>query len=42
VGRCGCIHRDRDVDGEVFRTCIPCQAELVQLALELYLETEVE
>jgi hypothetical protein len=41
-GRCGCIHRDRDVDGEVFRTCIPCQAELVQLALELYLETEVE
>ena len=34
-GRCGCIHTDRDVDGEVFRTCMRCQAELVEVALEL-------
>ena len=34
-GRCGGIHSDRDVDGEVFRTCIGCQAELVEVALEL-------
>jgi hypothetical protein len=27
---------------EMFRTCIPCQADLVELALVLHLETEVE
>lgn len=41
-GRCGEIHCDRDLDVEIFRTCIPCQADLVELALELHLETEVE
>jgi hypothetical protein len=41
-GRCDRIHNDRDIDGEVFRTCIPCQTELVELALELHLEREVE
>jgi hypothetical protein len=33
-GRCGEIHCDRDLDLEIFRTCIPCQAHLVELALE--------
>jgi len=33
---------DRDLDLEVFRTCMPCQAELVELALELYAEQEAE
>ena len=33
--RCRDIHGDRDVDGEMFQTCIPCQAELVEVALEL-------
>jgi hypothetical protein len=41
-GRCGEIHCDRDLDLEIFRTCIPCQAELVELGVELYLESEVE
>ncbi len=41
-GRCGEIHCDRDCDLEIFRTCIPCQVDLVDLALELNLETEVE
>jgi hypothetical protein len=41
-GRCGEIHCDRDLDLEIFRTCIPCQADLVELAVELHLETEVE
>jgi len=41
-GRCGEIHRDRDLDVETFRTCIPCQAELVELSLELQLEAEAE
>lgn len=41
-GRCGEIHCDREWDLEMFRTCIPCQAELVELAVELYLETGVE
>lgn len=41
-GRCGEVHSDRDWDLEMFRTCIPCQADLVELALELHLETEVE
>ena len=41
-GRCGEIHCDRDLDLEMFRTCIPCQAELVELAVELHLESEVE
>lgn len=34
-GRCSSIHADRDVDGEVFGNCIRCQAELVEVALEL-------
>ena len=41
-GRCGEIHCDRDLDLEIFPTCIPCQADLVGLALELHLGTEVE
>jgi hypothetical protein len=41
-GRCGEVHSDRDWDLEIFRTCIPCQADLVDLALELDLGTEVE
>ena len=41
-GRCGEIHCDRELDLEIFRTCIPCQADLVELALELHLESEVE
>lgn len=28
-GRCTGIHADRDVDGEVFANCIPCQAGLI-------------
>jgi hypothetical protein len=28
-------HTDRDVDGMLFGTCIPCQAELVEVALTL-------
>jgi hypothetical protein len=31
-GRCNNIHADRDVDGEVFRNYIRCQAELVPVA----------
>ena len=34
-GRCGRIHAERDVDGEVFPSCIPCQAELVDVVLEV-------
>ena len=41
-GRCNAIHTDRDVDGEVFASCIPCQAELVEVALELRNEQEAE
>ena len=41
-GRCGEIHCDRDLDLEIFRTCIPCQAELVEVGLELYCEQEAE
>lgn len=37
-GRCGEIHCDRDLDLEIFRRCIPCQADLVELAVELHLE----
>lgn len=32
-GRCNDIHADRDVDGEVFGTCVGCQADLVEVAL---------
>jgi hypothetical protein len=39
-GRCGEVHCDRDLDLEIFRTCIACQADLVELAVELHLETE--
>jgi hypothetical protein len=41
-GRCGEIHCDRDLDLEIFRTCIPCQADLVEVALELSTEREAE
>jgi hypothetical protein len=41
-GRCGEIHCDRHADLEMFRTCNSCQVDLVELALELHLETEVE
>ncbi len=41
-GRCNGIHTDRDVDGEVFVTCIRCQADLVEVALELRDEQEAE
>ena len=41
-GRCGGIHTDRDVNGEVFGKCIPCQADLVDVALELGNEREAE
>lgn len=33
-GRCGGIHTDHDVNGELFGTRIPCQAELVEVALQ--------
>jgi hypothetical protein len=33
---------DRDVDGEVFGNCVGCQAELVEVALELRDEQEAE
>jgi len=41
-GRCDRIHADRDVDGEVFATCIRCQAELVEVATELRNQQEAE
>lgn len=41
-GRCGGIHTDREVDGEVFRMCIRCQADLVEVALDLRTEREAE
>jgi hypothetical protein len=41
-GRCNGIHADRDVDGEVFGNCVGCQAELVEVALELRDEQEAE
>lgn len=41
-GRCNRVHSDRDVDGEIFRTCIPCQADLIEVALELRYEQEAE
>lgn len=41
-GRCGGIHSDRDLDGEVFRTCMRCQADLVEVALELHRNEEAE
>ena len=40
--RCNEIHTDRDVDSEVFDNCITCQAELVEVALELRDEQEAE
>ena len=41
-GRCNGIHADRDVDGEVFANCNQCQAELIEVALEVRNEQEVE
>jgi len=41
-GRCDRIHADRDVDDELFATCIACQSELVEVALELGSEREAE
>ena len=40
--RCNSIHTDRDADGEAFSNCIRCQAELVEVALELRNEQEAE
>ena len=40
-GRCGRIHTDQDVDGEVFGQCIGCQADLVEVALEFGTDREV-
>lgn len=40
--RCNAIHTDRDVDGEVFVNCIRCQADLVEVAVELRNEQEAE
>lgn len=37
-GRCKGMHADRDVDGEVFGNCIRCQADLVEVALELQVD----
>jgi hypothetical protein len=34
--RCKHDHTDRDVNGELFSICIPCQAELVEDALRLH------
>jgi len=41
-GRCNGIHADRDVDGEMFGNCIRCQADLVEVALELRYDQEAE
>jgi hypothetical protein len=41
-GRCNSIHSDRDVDGEIFGNCIGCQAELVEVAIELRYAQEAE
>ena len=41
-GRCDRLHADRDIDGEVFGNCIPCQTELVQTALEVREGTEAD
>ena len=41
-GRCNRVHADRDVDGEIVRNCIRCQADLVEVALELRYEQEAE
>lgn len=40
--RCGRIHGDRDIDGEVFRTCVRCQTDLVELALDFSRKQEAE
>ncbi len=41
-GRCDGIHSPRDVDGEMFANCIACQAELVEVVLELRDEQEAD
>lgn len=41
-GRCDRIHNGRGIDGEVFGNCIPCQASLVEVAVELRDEQEAE
>lgn len=33
-GVCERIHVDRDVDGEILANCVPCAAELVEIAAE--------
>ena len=40
--RCDSVHADRDANGEVFGNCIRCQAELVEVALDLRNEQEAE
>lgn len=34
-GVCDRFHRDRDLDGELFPNCVPCQAELIEIYAEL-------
>jgi hypothetical protein len=41
-GRCDGIHADGDGDGEVFGNCIRCQADLVEVAVELRFGQEAE
>ncbi|HYN36045.1 MAG TPA: hypothetical protein VEV82_03620 [Actinomycetota bacterium] len=41
-GRCNNVHADRDVDGEVFGNCIRCQADLMEVAVDLHNEQEAE
>jgi hypothetical protein len=41
-GVCDRIHGDRDCDGELFQNCVRCQAELVEVALELGHQQEAE
>lgn len=42
VGDDDYVLANRDVVLEMFRTCISCQADLVELAVELHLEAEME
>ena len=35
---CDQVHGDRDVDGELFQNCVPCQAELVEIAVSWVVE----
>ena len=42
-GRCGEIHCDRDLDLEIFRSCVSVPGRpLVEIAVQLHPDTEVE